>query len=64
MEEKRDFTKKIDTLQEVEHLFKILIPVIVLFFGIYGYFSKTVSDEVAEKLLFAGGFATGITNKK
>ena len=67
MEEKkdyRDFTKKVDTLNEIEQLIKIFVPVIVLFFGIYGYFSGNVSEEVAEKLLFAGGFAVGITNKR
>jgi hypothetical protein len=60
----KDSTNKIDTLNEVEQLIKILVPVVVLFFGIFGYFSGTVSEEVAEKLLFAGGFAVGITNKR
>lgn len=62
--EYRDDTKKIDTLYEVEYLIKICVPVIVLFCGIYGYFSNRLSEEVSEKLLFAGGFAVGITNKK
>lgn len=67
MEEKKDykdFTKRIDTLNEIEQLIKVFVPVIVLFFGIYGYFSGSVSEEVSEKLLFAGGFAVGITNKR
>lgn len=59
-----DDTKKIDTIAEVEQLVKIIVPVIVLFFGIYGYFSNRVSPEVSEKLMFAGGLSLGITNKK
>lgn len=62
--EKKDNTKKIDTLAEVEQLVKIIVPVIVLFCGILGYFTKSLSEEVSEKLLFAGGFAVGITNKR
>lgn len=60
----KDTTKKIDTLAEIEYLLKIIVPVIVLFCGIYGYFSNRISEEVSEKLLFAGGFAVGITNKR
>lgn len=67
MEEKNkylDDTKKIDTLVEVEYLVKILIPVIILFCGIFGYFTGVVSEEVSEKLLLAGGVGTGLTTKK
>lgn len=62
--EKKDNTKRIDTLDEFEQLIKIIVPVVVLFCGIYGYFSNRISEEVSEKLLFAGGFAVGITNKR
>lgn len=67
MEEKKgyiDTTKKVDTLAEVEQLIKMFVPVIVLFCGIFGYFSGRVSEETSEKLLFAGGLSVGITNKK
>ena len=49
----------------LQEIINIIVPVLVLFIGIFGLFSNKVSDETAYQLILAGGLSTGLTiNKK
>ena len=49
-----------NAIVDIQGLVKIVVPVIILFIGIFGLFSKTISEEQAEKLIFAGSLSTGL----
>jgi hypothetical protein len=53
-----------DTIADIQHLVRIFTPVIILFIGVFGLFSQKITDEQADRLIFAGSLATGLGVKK
>ena len=50
---------------DLQEIINIIVPVIVLGFGIFGLFTEKISDEWASTLIISGGLSTGLTiNKK
>jgi hypothetical protein len=53
-----------DTIADIQNLVRIFTPVIILFIGVFGLFSQQITDEQADRLIFAGSLATGLGVKK